>query len=122
MIFQPNYSFFGNNVRCVVVETNKRFKLEVPDVYPWVKEYYKGWKFLRTETPDQRGMPDLLLLQGDKYLMIEAKVLKQKKLVKLEDNLTWQFGQIAFMKRALTLGLSYKLVVAKDNLIAFIGA
>lgn len=120
MIFQASYSFFGNPVGCSVIETNKNFKLEIPDVYPWLKGHYKGWKFMRTETPDQRGMPDLLLLQGDKYLMIEAKVLKQKKLVSIEDNLHWQFGQIAFMKRAITLGLSYKLVVAKNNLIAFI--
>lgn len=64
----------------------------------------------------------MLLLKGDSYLMIEGKRLKKKQLNSIEDDLTYQFGQLAFMKRALTLDLCYMLAVGKGSKIAYIGS
>lgn len=79
-----------------------------------------GWKYLRVDTTNQMGFPDILLLKKKTYWQIEAKILRKKKLVSLEDDLKWQFGQIGYMKRALTLNLNYMLVVGKESSIAFI--
>ena len=79
-----------------------------------------GWKYLRVDTVNQMGFPDILLLKGSDYWQIEAKILRKKKLVSLEDDLKWQFGQIGYFKRALSLNLNYMLVVAKGNNIAYI--
>lgn len=73
------------------------------------------------ETQGQDGFPDILMLRGPEYLLIESKRLKTKKLVTIEDNLKFEFGQLPFAKRAFTLNLSYLLVVVKHNTIAFIG-
>lgn len=79
-----------------------------------------GWKYLRVDTANQMGFPDILLLKQKTYWQIEAKILRKKQLVSLEDDIKWQYGQIGYMKRALTLNLNYMLVVAKDNSIVFI--
>lgn len=120
-MFKDNYIFFGHSVDCLTIETNTTFKLEVPDMYPWLKTKFNTWKFQRIDTTNQIGFPDILLLKKDKYVLMEAKILKKKTLNSIEDDLTYQFGQLAFMKRSLTLGLSYILVVGKGNLISFIG-
>lgn len=121
MIFKPNYIFFGHSVDCLTIETNTTFKLEVPDMYPWLKTKFNTWKFQRIDTTNQIGFPDILILKKERYGLMEAKILKKKSLNSIEDDLTYQFGQLAFMQRSLTLGLSYMLVVGKGNLISFIG-
>jgi hypothetical protein len=119
--FKQSYIFFGHSVDCLTIETNTTFKLEVPDMYPYLKKYCNTWKFQRIDTTNQIGFPDILLLKKGDYVLMEAKILKKKQLNSIEDDLKFEFGQIAFMKRSLTLGLSYILVVAKGNLISFIG-
>lgn len=121
MIFKENYIFFGHSVDCLTIQTNTTFKLEVHDMYPWIKNKFNTWKFERIDTVNQIGFPDILILKKEQYCLMEAKILKKKALNSIEDDLTYQFGQLAFMKRSLTLGLSYMLVVGKGNLISFIG-
>lgn len=119
-MFKPTYNFFGHELDCTVRHTSKAFKLEVKDMYPWLKIAFSKWKWHRIDTVNQIGFPDILLLQGGRYRLIEAKILKKKQLNTIEDDLVFQPGQIPFMKRSLTLNLDYILVVAKDNQIAFI--
>lgn len=109
-------------VVCKHVKTAKEFKLEVKDMYPYIKAQAQkfGWKYMRVETSDQDGFPDILLVRGSEYWFIEAKILKKKALVSLLDDLNWQFGQIGFMKRALTKRLRYILAVAKGKEIVYI--
>lgn len=121
MIFKPNYIFFGRSVDCLTIETNSTFKLEVTDMYPWLKKRFNTWKFQRIDTTNQIGFPDIILLKKDNYVLMEAKILKKKSLNSIEDDLVYQFGQLAFMQRSLTLGLSYILVVGKGKYISFIG-
>jgi hypothetical protein len=112
---------FDSPLVCKVVQTSGEFPLE-SKVYAYLKTLTRQdhWKFLRVDTTDQKGFPDILLLKQRTYWQIEAKLLKKKQLVSLEDDLHWQFGQVGYMKRALTLNLNYMLVVAKDTSIAFI--
>ena len=119
-MFKDSYIFFGKTVACRVIDTNKQFKLETA-TYDYIKKRYKTWKYLKVDTLNQIGFPDVLLLNGYQYLLIEAKLLKKKQLNSIEDDLKFEFGQLPFMKNALRLGLAYMLVVAKNNKIAFIG-
>lgn len=111
----------GSVVECVVLQTATEFNKEVK-VTDFIKRVSQksGWKCLKIDTTGQIGFPDNLLLKRATYWQIEAKLLKKKKLVSIEDDLRYQFGQIAYMKRAFTLGLNYMLVVGKGHKIAFI--
>jgi len=119
-MFNSTYNFFGHELVCLYLGTNSCFRLEKHS-YTYIKKMFNTWKFHRIETDNQDGFPDILMFKQDRYLLIEAKRLKKKKLNKLEDDLTWQFGQLGFAKRAFTKNLSYIIVVVKDNQIAFIG-
>lgn len=112
--------FFGHNLTCIVHQTNCHFKTETRS-YIYLKQLFKGWKFNRIDTQRQQGFPDCLILKEDRYLLLECKQLKRKKLVSLEDNLTWQFGQLSFAERAFEHRLTYLITVAKGNEMAFIG-
>lgn len=91
-------------------------------VYAAVTELAKatGWRRFRIETKDQQGFPDILLVRRAEYWLIEAKMLHKAHLVSVEDDLVWQFGQLAFMNRALHHGNPYALAVAKGHTLAFI--
>ena len=119
-MFKPAYKFFGHELQCAVIHTTKTFKLEVKDMYPYLKSMFSKWKWHRIDTTNQIGFPDILLLRGGSYILIEAKILKKKQLNSIENDLVFQPGQLPFMKRSLTLRLDYILAVAKDNQIAFI--
>lgn len=119
-MFNKTYNFFGHELVCKDYETSSWFKLET-DGYKCIKKTFSDFKYHRIDTVDQKGFPDILLLKGSEYLLIEGKRLKKKKLVKLEDDLTWQYGQLGFAKRAFTLGLTYMIFVVKNNHIAMIG-
>lgn len=79
-----------------------------------------GWRYLRVDTTDQKGFPDILLLRKGEYWLIEGKLLKKKKLSSISDDIHWQFGQQAVMKRSITLNLNYMLAVGKGREVAFI--
>jgi len=103
------------------VQTTSDFVLET-DSYTYLNKTAKtfGWKCIRVDTVGQQGFPDILMLRKNEYWLIEAKLLKKKSLCSIADDLTWQFGQLAFAKRALTLGLNYMIVVVKHRTIAYI--
>lgn len=121
MHFQKQYVCLDAVVVCEVLHTTTAFSKE-RDIYKIIQRLSQaaGWKFIRVDTESQMGFPDVLLLKKDTYWQIEAKQLKNKKLVSLEDNLQWEFGQIAYMTRSIALGLNYMLAVSKGNQLAFI--
>lgn len=121
-MFNTRYSLLGVDLVCDILHTKSTFRLE-KDSYDFLKRITTnaGYKYSRIETIGQDGFPDVLIMKQDEYCMIEAKRLKKKRLVRLEDDLEWQFGQIGFAVRALTTGLNYVLVVCKDSTLAIIG-
>jgi len=121
-MFAEEYLFLENTVvTCKSLRVTTRF-LKEDKMYEYINKIAskERWKVLRIDTTRKMGFPDLLLLRGPKYWQIEAKLLKKKNLISIEDDLHWQFGQLAYMQRALTINLNYILTVAKDNTIAFI--
>ena len=118
-MFKDTYNFFGQDLICIRRKVNKTFVVE-SDVDHFIKKIFKGWKYIKVDTVNQIGFPDNLLMKDSRYILIESKMLKKKELNVLEDDLKWQPGQLPFMKQALMLGLSYKLVVAKGNTLAYI--
>ncbi len=106
---------------CTVLLTGTEFKLEV-DTYRFIKKHVvkDGYVFLRIDTTDQKGYPDVTLFRQQEYNLIEAKLLKKKRLLAIADDLNFEFGQVAFAVRALSLGINYSLVVAKGRELAII--
>ena len=121
MPFQDQYTLLNSVAECRVISSATEFSLE-KQLTNFLSRLTRkaGWKYLRIDTTDQQGFPDILLLKRDTYWQIEAKLLKKKRLVSLENDLRYEFGQVAYMKRAFTLGLNYMLVVSKGSKIAFI--
>ena len=121
-VFQPTYNLFGHELTCKTIQVGSAFILE-RNVDHWVKNYFqpKGWSYNKIDTQRQHGFPDILLLRKSNYIMIEDKLLRKKQLLSLEDDLKWQFGQLAFAKRSLSRGNNYLLCVGKNKTIAFIG-
>ena len=121
-ISKDSYEVMGLRVACAEVQVTRTFPLE-KDVYKYLKRKFNeaGWKFIRVDTQGQQGFPDCLCLKGSEYILIEAKMLKTKKLVNVLDNMTWQPGQIPFLLQALIKKQSYLLIVAKDNKLLIIG-
>lgn len=120
-MFKPTYNFFNHVLTCEVLQVSTTFRLEA-DSYKWLKKTYnkRNWRVMRTET-ESPAFPDILMLKGSQYCLIEAKRLKQKKLHTLEKSLTWQWGQLGMFKRNLDLGIQQIVTVVKTNHIAFIG-
>ena len=121
-MFNSRYTILGVDLVCEELQTKSMFRLE-KDVYDYLKRITTAaeYKYSRIETVGQDGFPDILIMKNHEYCLIEAKRLKKKRLVILEDDLEWQFGQIGFAVRALTTGLDYVLAVCKNNTIALIG-
>jgi len=121
-VFSDTYSFFDIELVCFSIETSSMFKVE-KDSYTYLKRLSttNGYKYYRIDTAGQIGFPDILLLKEREYCLIEVKRLENKNLVSLEDNLKWQYGQIAFALRSFKLNLDYLLAVCKENKLAFIG-
>lgn len=80
----------------------------------------KGWHCERVENSLKPGFPDLLALRGSRYWLIEVKRLHKKQLVSLEKDLTWQFGQLAYMYNALEHNRNYLLAVVKAKQILYL--
>jgi len=121
-ISEDAYEVMGLRVACAEVQVTRPFSLE-KQVYVYLKRVFNkaGWKFIRVDTQGQQGFPDCLCLRGSKYVLIEAKMLKTKKLTNVLDNMVFQPGQIPFMLQALIKKQSYLLIVAKDNKLLIIG-
>ena len=120
-VFQLNYDLFGQHVVCTTVQAPEPFKLEV-DMYRFIKKHVvkEGYMFLRIDTTDQRGYPDITLFREQEYQLIEAKLLKKNQLESIADDLRFEFGQLAFAVRALSLGLNYTLAVGRGRQLAII--
>lgn len=121
-MFQKRYDLMSLGLIVEVIDISFKFRLEI-DIYAYIKRLTQlaGFKYHRIDTVNQQGFPDILLLKNDDYCLIEAKMLKKKKLVSLEDDLEWQFGQIAYAVRAVTLEHDYLLAVGRHNKLALIG-
>ena len=117
-----SYEVMGLRVACAEVQATRSFSLETK-VYKYLKQVYNkaGWKFIRVDTTNQIGFPDCLCLKGSEYVLIEAKMLKTKKLTSVLDNMTWQPGQIPFMLQALIKKQCYLLIVAKGSKLLILG-
>ncbi len=120
-MFLRHYDFFGSTVECIILQTAVEFNTET-NIYKYIKKASTKayWKYLRIDTKSKIGFPDVLLLRKDNYWQIEAKMLRKNKLISLQDDLKWQFGQLAYMKNAFSRNLNYMLVVGKNNSIAFL--
>lgn len=121
-MFANRYEMLGMELVVVSLTTGSNFQLETK-IYDYLKAKLTAndYKYYRIDTKAQMGFPDVLALKGDSYCLIEAKRLKKSKLVSLEDDLEWQFGQIAFAIRAFSLDLNYLIAVGKGSSLAFIG-
>lgn len=117
-VFKKQYFLFNNSLVCDYYQTGEYFKKET-DIYNYIARN-TSYFFYRTETVGQDGFPDVLLLRGGFYAQIEAKMLRKKQLLRIENDLKFEFGQLPYMQRAFRLGLNYFLVVAKDDTLAAI--
>lgn len=116
-------NLMGARLNLIRLTTNLEFSIEDKGV-AWLRDRARlgGWKFHKIDTINQMGFPDVLLLKGVDYWLIECKRLKKKALNNLADDLAWQPGQLSYFKRSLTLNLNYVLTVFKNNeVIIFTG-
>ena len=115
-MFKLEYNVLGSDLQGVIVPCKSLISRE-SDFYPCLKKESEdqGWFYNRVETTDQRGFPDILVLRGEEYWLIEVKRLHKSKLVVIEDDLSWQFGQIAFLKTCYRLRINYLLIVATSD-------
>lgn len=120
-MFADKYICLNSVVVCKVVQTATEF-LREDKIYEVIKRLSRndGWAYRRVDTTNQMGFPDILLLKGQTYWQIEAKILKKKELVSIEDDLTWQFGQLGYLQTSVSKGLNYMLAVGKGSKLAFI--
>lgn len=120
-MFQERYALFDSMWVCKTLQTHVNVKLESQS-YAYIKHATRshGWKYHRIETIDQDGFPDVIVFKGSQYWLIESKVLKKKALISLSDDLQWQPGQLALMKRSHTLKMNYLLFVHKGLELAVI--
>lgn len=111
-MFKPSYTLFDSVWTCRVLQVHRPFRLE-NETYTHIKRITRncGWKYRRVETIDQDAFPDIIVFKGVEYWLIESKVLRKKRLVSIADDLTWQPGQLSFMKRSHTLRMNYLLFV-----------
>lgn len=120
-VFQPHYEVFGQVMQCNVVHLPNPLKLET-GIYRFLKPVVQadGWKYSRIDTTDQQGWPDVTLLRGQEYNLIECKMLKKVRLQDILNDIHFEFGQVPFMARSLSLKLNYTLAVGKGHKLAFI--
>ena len=121
-ISEDSYEVMGKRLACFELQANRSFKLE-SEVYSYLKRVMNTlrYKFIRVDTNNQIGFPDCLCLKGSEYILIEAKMLKTKKLTSVLDNVTFQPGQIPFLLQAVLKKQCYLLIVARDNKLLILG-
>lgn len=82
----------------------------------------KGWLYTRIETKDKIGFPDIFLCKSQDFYLIEAKKLYKKKLVSIEKDLCWQYGQLAFFMECLQKKSPIVLMVGTTSAILYLTA
>lgn len=115
------YNVFGLGLTGVIVPCKTALSRET-SVYHAIQRaaQEKGWEYFRVENKLQNGFPDMLVFKSKQYWLIEAKMLHKRTIHRLEDDLEWQPGQLAFMVRALRSGAHYMLAVGdKTNCITY---
>lgn len=113
------FSLFGSTLKALVLPYKGGAKKESA-LYTLMKDKAEKlcWTFVRVETKDQQGFPDMLLLKGPSFWLIEAKKLYKKNLYSIKDDLHWQYGQLGFLATAVTQKMPYCLLVgAKDHIL-----
>ena len=120
-MFLANYTIFEDEYVCTIVQSKSVFNKEMA-VYPKLKTVFEkdGWLFNRVETGGKDGIPDIFIAKGDDYYFIEVKMLHKKALKNVADDLKWQFGQLAFLKKAAMKKIHYILLVVKESTCCFI--
>lgn len=115
-MFNTEYTVLGSDLQGVILPCKSLIRVEA-DYYPVVKRAVEcnNWIYNRLETRDKRGMPDIFVTRAYEYWYIEVKRLKKKVLVSIEDDLLWQFGQLAFMKNCMRNRSRYILAVVKEH-------
>lgn len=120
-MFQEEYNFFNKTLLCLVRHRSVLFDRETAIYSYIINKFTKlDYNVYRVDTKNQIGFPDMLLLSPTSTLLFEAKMLKKKALISIQDDLGWQQGQIAFMMNAINKQLPYALIVAKNYSIAYI--
>lgn len=112
-------NFFGFELVGTTVSTSIEKELSVYR-YIKVRAPLYLWRYVRLENKFQSGIPDIMLFRGNDYWLIECKVLHKKNLVALQDDLKWQYGQLAFAVDSLKRRMKYMLAVGqKPNKLTF---
>lgn len=121
MIFLTSYNVLGSPLTGIIRPVSGLIARE-DDFYPHIKKAAerRDWSYFRLETVGKDGMADILVTRDAEYSFIEVKRLKKKKLQSVEDDLQWQFGQLAFIKRCLRNSTRYILAVVKDNSVLYL--
>lgn len=120
-MFKTEYTLFGNTLTGTIVPVSGVIVHE-DDYYSHIKKAAErcDWNYYRLETAGKDGMADILITRKNEYWFIEVKRLKKKTLNKIEDDLQWQFGQLAFMKRCFRNKTRYMLAVVKDKMALYL--
>lgn len=115
-MFKTEYNVLGSPLHGVVAPCRGTISREA-DYYSVIKRAAesRNWLYNRIETCDKRGMPDIFVTRGSEYWYVEVKRLRKKNLQSIEDDLHWQFGQLAFLKNCMRNRSRYILVVAHTN-------
>ena len=114
-----NYEVFGTKLVDTTVSTSIDKEVSIYR-YIKVRAPLYLWQYCRFENKFQSGIPDIILFRGNEYWWIECKLLKQKTLKSIQDSLTWQFGQLAFMVEAFKRKSKYILAVGqRPNKLTF---
>lgn len=115
-IFQTTYNVLGAPLVGIIRPVGATISTELA-FYPHLKRAAENydWNYFRLETAGKDGMADVLVTNGAKYSFIEVKRLKKKALKSVEDDLTWQFGQLAFMKKCLRNKTHYILAIVNER-------
>lgn len=122
-MFAERYALFDSTWACRSWQVQAKIANET-GTYGYIKKLVRshGWKYKRVETIDQDGFPDIMVFKGPNYWAIESKMLTKRKLVRIEDDLKWQPGQLPFMKRSHTLNMNYMLLIyGKGTMASIIG-
>lgn len=121
MPFKTEYTVLNSPLHGIILPCRGLVRTEF-DVYPMIKTVteQRNWLYSRVDNKNQTGTPDIFVSRDQEYWYIEVKRLKKRRLESIEDDLVWQFGQLAFMKRALRNRSRYMLAVAKEDKLVFL--
>lgn len=79
-----------------------------------------GWTYYKMDVKHSVGFPDILVIRGSEYVLMECKLLRKKALVSVKDDLKWEFGQIPTALKLVRSSCEYVMVVGREHTIAFL--